>query len=134
MSNAAHIFQPECTLGSSALWHSEGTQGQRSGQSVRLLLVQVGAGRFRAVECSVACEEIFGDAIHEALVSRASPLLVRSHASGHFRRPAALGSRSHSLRLRQWVTRQSGNSTQETSPCIRTASRLSDSSVKTPPP
>jgi len=89
MSNAAHIFQPECTLGSSALWHSEGTQGQRSGQSVRLLLVQVGAGRFRAVECSVACEEPFGDAIHEALVSRASPLLVRSHASGLFMRPAA---------------------------------------------
>ena len=90
MSNAAHIFPARiCTLGSSALWQSKATQGRRFGQSVRLLLVQVGAGRFRVVECSVAYEEIFGDAIHEALVSRASPLLVRSHASGLFMRPAA---------------------------------------------
>src|SRR5690242_5161849 len=89
MSNATQIIRPECTLGSSALRQSRATQGRRSGKSVRLLLVQVGAGRFRAVEYSVAYEETFGDAIHEALVSRASPLLVRSHASGRFMRPAA---------------------------------------------
>lgn len=89
MSNAAHIFQPECTPGSSALWQSKATQGRGSGQSVCLLLMQVGAGRFRAMECGVASEETFGNAIHEALVSRASPLLVRSLASGLFMRPAA---------------------------------------------
>ena len=36
-------------------------------------------------------EKTFDDAIHEGCVSVVSPLLVRSHASGHVMRPAALG-------------------------------------------
>lgn len=103
MSNAAHIFQPECTLGSSALWQSKARRDDGQAESVHLLLLQVGAGRFRAPECTAAHEETFGDAIHEALVSRASPLLVRSHASGLFMRPAARRrSASASLPFGSW--------------------------------
>lgn len=75
-------------------------------------------------------KDSYGDASHEAFISRVSPLLVQSHASSHIRRPAALGLLLRTLRvsvppkgrppkkqtggtwepglslgLRQWVTR-----------------------------
>lgn len=100
------------------------------GQSLRPSFVRVAHRWLREVQCGVdAAQEASLFAIHEALVSRVSPLLVRSHASGLFRRPAdvaallsGLLSQSKfgpllqkarlgtwepglSLRLRQWVTR-----------------------------
>lgn len=90
MSNAAHISGQNAPF---TLPHSPALRGCNPcvvADAFTSSLHVGAAGRFCALDASVSShEKTLDDAIHEVLVSVVSPLLVRSHASGLFRRPAA---------------------------------------------